>query len=113
MAKNRTSKPNVLAGLTNLQNNNEPNTVSEPVDKPAPIPEPIPKPVVEEPQPVVQNFENRKVPHKPSKVNDTNKFTVYLDDEQYLFLKKNCWEYNSMNGFIKYLIDEERKRRGE
>lgn len=124
MAKNRTSKPNVLAGLANLQarpeepiiqNNEAPTVVTqEEIPNVETKEEVQPFEIKEEVKPVIEAGEViKKVAKKNPSTKDANKFTVYLNDEQYLFLKKNGWEFNGMNGFIKHLIDEEKKRRGE
>lgn len=131
MAAGKSSRPkktnNMLSGLNNIsgkaQNfvdvsslNTEENPIEKTTEKINQEPEKTEeikeqvKTVLESTQ-VVENV--IKEARKKTKTEEAKKFTVYIPEDNYIFLKKNGWEYNGMNGFINHLIEEERKRREE
>lgn len=131
MAANRPSRPtrdpkNMLVGLDNITQRNRnfihadvQNEVETPqVKEPEPT-EVIPE-VKEEVKPILQAAEAvQKIKQRPGrKKKYTNtkemiRLNMYFPEENYLFIKKNGWEFNGMNGFVNHLIEEEMKRREE
>ncbi len=48
---------------------------------------------------------------RPKKYNqDLKKLTVYLPEDDYMFLKYNCGRFDGMNGYIIHLIEKEMNR---
>ena len=112
MAKNRTSIVNPLEGLANISKTatvikKEVNESIKAEEKPEEI---IAKEKIVNQKSVEQSLSSKK---KKTKTEEAKKFTVYIPPEDYMFIKKNGWEFNGMNGFIVHLIEEERKKRGE
>lgn len=92
LGENEANKPTVVDDIVN--------TYNDAMDKKEV--EPIPKSKIRPGR--KKKYENIK---------EMIRLNIYFPDENYLFIKKHAWEYDSMNGFINHLIEEERKRRGE
>ena len=110
-ANKETIVDDIIEGLESQEKKNE---------DPEPPKKEVSVDIKEELKPIIEARDTiektkRKAGRKPKYANTKEmiRLNMSFPEENYMFIKKNGWEFDGMNGFVNHLIEEEMKRRGE